>query len=105
MATTNKRLAEGIAGSTYSAVYTASSTGSNYTLIKSVILGNTTSSDRAIYLKFHNTEIIGGHTISANDTIVLPFADSVIQASEQIALYSDVSGSVTYYISGVEVEV
>ena len=104
MATTNKRLCAGTMGDTYSAIYTApSGDPADYAIIKSLILCNKTNASKSVALKFDDNIVIYDHTIEANDTIVIPFTDAILESAEEIEGKASGAASVTFYISGIEV--
>ena len=105
MATTDKRLCAGTLSDSNATLYTAPSASGAYTIVKAITLCNKTATDATATIKLDGVEIIAGHTISAYDTITIPFIDQIIEASDLIEGLADTVSAINYYISGKEVTV
>lgn len=102
MARTAKRLCKGTLTNANATLYTVPA--STKTTIIAITLCNKSSSDVTATIKFAGINIVGTHTISAYDTLIIPFKDApqLMDASELIEGLAGTTSVVDYYISGVE---
>lgn len=103
MSTTNKRLCAGTLTGTSAILYTAPSSSGAITIIKAIALCNKTAAPVMVTLAFDGVDVVNTHAIAAYNTIMIPFADQIIEAGETITGYAGSASAVNYYISGMEV--
>lgn len=102
MALTNKSLCSGTLTDSNSTLYTAPASAGNYSVVKSLIICNKTSTSKTVTIKFNSVDVISTHTINPYDTIVIPFADAILGNGQTIQGSASANTSVNYYISGIE---
>lgn len=103
MAAVSKRLAAGTLSDSNGTLYAAPSATGAITIVKSLILCNTTAGAVTVTLKLNGTEIYSGKSLAANETLPVTGLDQVIGASEIIDGSASAASAVKYYISGKEV--
>jgi len=103
MAAINKRLCSGTLPGSNGTLYTAPSASGAITIVKSLILCNTTGGAVTVTIKLAGVEIISGKSLAANETYPLTGLDQIVGASELIEGSAGSASAVTYYLSGKEV--
>jgi len=98
---TNKRLAAGTLSDSNATLYTVPT--STTTIVKSLILCNTTAAAVTVTLKLNGIEIMSGKSLAANETYMLSSLDQIIGAAELIEGSASAASAIKYYISGKEV--
>ena len=101
MANISKRLCSGTLPGSNTTLYTVPS--STYTIVKSVVLCNTSGNTVAVSLKLDGKEIISAHDLAAYDSLIIPNLDQIIESTELIQGFADTGSVVDYCISGIEV--
>ncbi|MGC4378243.1 hypothetical protein WD019_15145 [Fictibacillus sp. Mic-4] len=108
MPNTPKRLYIGQPGTAASTLYTVPA--NTKSIVKNVVLTNTTGADATITLHFVPSggtagaanKVISSYTVSANDTVVIDLS-AVLEAGDTIQGLQGTASAVTVYLSGVEV--
>lgn len=108
MPNTPKRLYIGQPGTSATTLYTVPA--NTKSIVKNIVLTNTTGADATITLNFVPSggvvlpanQIICSYTISANDTVVIDLS-AVLEAGDTIQGYQGTASAVTVYLSGLEV--
>lgn len=103
MAIVDKRLCAGTLTDSNATLYTAPSSSGAITIVKALTLCNKTASSATVTIKFDGIEILSTHSIAASDTVIIPFMDQILEASEIIEGSSGTASAINYYISGKEV--
>lgn len=103
-----KKLYVGQPGSTATTLYTAPASTS--TILKNILLCNTTSTDATITISFvpsggsagTTNRVFSAYTVKANDTVAVDMS-SILSTGDFVSALQGTSGAITAYISGVEV--
>lgn len=106
---TPKRLYVGQPGTTVGTLYTVPS--GYKTIVKNIVLANTTSTDAKITMHFvpsgnsagNANKVVADYPVSANNTVVIDLS-AVLEAGDTIQAVQATAGAVTVYVSGVEVQ-
>lgn len=93
-----KNLYAGTLGTSSTSLYNAS----NKTLVKEIIICNKTATAATATITFDGKTIIGGKSIAANDTLIVPL-NSIVEATKAITGLAGTASAIDCYISGVEV--
>lgn len=105
---TPKKLYTGQPGTTATTLYTAPA--STYTLVKNIILCNTTTSDAKVSVSFVpsggsagvTNRIMSDLNVKANDTVAMDLS-GFLATGDFISAVQVTSGAVTLHVTGVEV--
>ena len=100
MADTLKNLANGVLETTEATLYTVPA--NTKTIVKSIILCNSTASSATVTIKFAGTPVISGYTVNANETLTIQIT-GVLEAGATISGLAGTASAINYYISGIEV--
>lgn len=100
MATTPKKLYASTPTTASSTLYTVPA--STKTIVKSVVIGNTSASDATITLGFGGINLLTSTVVEGNNTKVIDLS-LVLEAGEKITGLQSRSNALTIYVSGVEV--
>ena len=100
MADTLKNLYNGTLANTSGTLYTVPA--STKTILKEIVLCNKTATDATATITINGITIVGGKTVSANDSFVIEF-HSIIEAGIIIAGLAGTASAIDCYISGIEV--
>jgi hypothetical protein len=100
MAVTPKRLYKGTPTTTVATAYTVPA--STTTIVKNIILTNTTSSDAKVSVLLGGVSIVEQVTISAYSTSTIDLS-AVLNGAEIIEVWQGTASACRMYISGVEV--
>jgi len=95
-----KKIFGGTPGTTSTTLYTTPA--STKTIVKSLIISNSTTVEATITAKFAEIGLINAYKVAPNDTVVLDLS-LVLEAGESITALQGTVGSVNVHISGVEV--
>lgn len=101
MSVEDKKLCAGTLTNSKITLYTVPA--ATKTIVKSVILCNKTSSAATVDLYFDGKLLLKNYTIPGYDTYVIPYIDSILEATELIEGNSDTASAVDYIICGKEV--
>ena len=105
---TPKKLYSGQPTTSATTLYTTPASTS--TIVKNILMTNTTATDATITISFvpsggtagATNRVFTGYTVKANDTVAVDLS-SVLSTSDFISALQGTSGAITIYISGVEV--
>ena len=100
MATTPKKLYIGKPSTSIATVYTVPS--STTTILKNIVLVNTTASDAVVTIQAGGQDFVSGYTVAAKDTVVIDLS-IVLNASDTIRASQVTASAVNVFVSGVEV--
>jgi hypothetical protein len=75
---------------------------STKTIVKCIVIGNTTSTVATITLGFAGTNLITAYSVDPNDTVTIDLS-LVLEASETITGLQGTASALNVHISGVEV--
>lgn len=105
---TPKRLYTDQPGTSVETLYTVPT--DTTTIVKNIVLSNTTGADETITIHFvpsggtadATNQIVSNSAIGANDTVTIDLS-GVLEVGDTIQAVQVTSGAITAYISGVEV--
>ncbi len=100
MATLPKKLYIGTPGTTSATLYTTPA--STTTILKNVVLSNTTATAAVVTISVAGKNIVSGYTIQPNDTVVIDLS-LVLSAADTITGVQATASAVNVFLSGVEV--
>lgn len=100
MANTAKKLYAGTPGTTSTTLYTAPA--STKTIVKSVVIGNTTGTNATLTVNFAGIGLINAYSVAPNDTVVIDLS-LVLETGETITALQGTSSALNVHVSGVEV--
>lgn len=101
MATVDTRICKGTLTDANATLYT--SPAGTKTLLKSLIICNTSAAAVTVTIKLAGTEILAGESIDANSHIALSIVDQLIEATELIEGSASTASDVTYYMTGKQI--
>jgi hypothetical protein len=100
MANTPKKLYAGTPGTSSATLYTTPAT--TKTIVKSLVIGNTTSAIATITINFAGVGLVNTYSVAANDTVIIDLS-LVLETTETIAALQGTASALRLHISGVEV--
>ena len=95
------KLCSGTFSDSNSTLYTVDST--NGVVVQSIVICNTTASAVTVTLKLDGVEIVGGKSLAANDSLIIPTFHAILADTKLIEGSASVAAGVKYYISGIAV--
>ena len=106
----NKIIGKGTLTNAPANIDTAAVPASHIRLVKAITLCNKTAVDCWVTVTFDGTNILYRYVVPGQgdreeNTITIPFVDQVMTAGMRISGHAQVSTSIDYYISGVEMDV
>ena len=101
MATTDKKLYNGILADAKATLYTTPALTTTY--VKAVSICNYTAALQTVTLIFDGTNILFQLPMPAYSSITIPFFDQILDAADLIEGNADAATKITMYISGKEV--
>jgi len=101
MPVVDTRICKGSLTDSNATLYTSPS--GTKTLVKSLILCNSSAAAVTVTLKLAGTDILAGQSIAANDYLSFSVLDQLIDATELIEGLASVTGVIRYYISGKQI--
>jgi hypothetical protein len=101
MAIVNKRLCKGTLTNSVATLYTVPA--ATITLVKAITICNLTGYLHNFTIVFAGTTVVQTHNILGFNTLTIPFLDQILNEGELIQGLCNVSGDISYYISGKEV--
>jgi hypothetical protein len=100
LAITPKQLYAGTPATTGTDYYTVPA--NTTTVIKNIVLVNTTGSSATITLQVAYKDVISAYTVNAKDTVVIDLS-LVMTAGQKITISQGTANAINVFISGVEV--
>lgn len=100
MAYLEKKLYNGTPGTTSTTLYTVPA--STTTIVKEILVCNTTSSPATITVTADATPILSGVTVPANDILAVELS-VVLETTDVLAALQGTAAALTVYASGIEV--
>lgn len=97
----SKRLYKGTVTNAKATLYTVPASTTTY--VKAITVCNKDAVDHTFTIYLAGLEVVFSHTITAKDTITIPFLDQILNATELIEGNADANSMVNFYISGREV--
>ncbi|MDG1603847.1 hypothetical protein P7D05_13565 [Bacillus paranthracis] len=79
----------------------ATATSGKTTIVKEIIVTNTSGTEATVTISFDGTEVIVGKKIPPNDTVIYRLS-SVLEAGDLITGSQGTAGAIAVTISGVE---
>jgi hypothetical protein len=95
-----KKLYAGTPSTATTTLYTAPA--GNKTIVKNIVIGNTTGADATITLNFAGVGLINNLALTKNETVTFDLS-LVLESSETITGIQGTSSALRLHISGVEV--
>jgi hypothetical protein len=100
MAVIAKKIYIGTPSTTSATIYTVPT--AKTTIIKNIVLCNTTATNAIISLTMGTKDIIKNYSVSANDTVTIDLS-LVLDATDTITSIQTTTNAINLFISGVEV--
>lgn len=101
MAEISKKLYNGTLADTNATLYTAP--GSGKVIVKSITLCNKTAVAATATIKLDGIAVVSGHSIVAYDSLIIPYIDQMLDASDLIEGLAGTASAIDCCISGVEI--
>jgi hypothetical protein len=100
LANTPKKIYVGTPGTSSATIYTVPA--STTTIVKNIVMCNTTSSNAVITVATGGKNIISSYSVAANDTVTIDLS-LILAAGDTITAVQTTSNAINLFLSGVEV--